>query len=591
MVCVSCNGEGNAGACNVCYPIPRTVQVINDVIYYIYYHSSRATYERIAVGCERSFFEPLIIEAKKALLDVVLDDLSEINKSLAVDVVKERRGVAKTKAAIADIYKVLKALGTTVVVEPVNADNISLMNPEFLCSESLVTRVIESETKLKETEEKVQQHNVQIESLLGINKALRCLLNEILNEAGFHATGVGKLQEALSAVDAAVAAAPASAVDALTAAAADTAASTVRPTRATQSSDDLGLPDSVAVAATLVDASERDDTPPVSVDLDAGTPVSADIDAGNAQPNEDDESNDTPVDHAATGDSSQVPPAGVSDAVVPNVAPLSPLPEASASVDPVTQEIVRVKPKPLPRSSKTNASHSLKHQRNIKAQHMAAATAALAVENGFPSDVATKMGTMAADCVAKNFSNNSNSKTYSDTIKNGIGNSGNVVGSLSKGKAPTKNAASANTPQKTSPTDTTQRNKKHRYNSSCITGTGTIATNGSSLAYVKPQIPQNKVLVVAGLNKAVNSVKLQSEVNKKAGCHVNLIHVQGLSRTINRSRTIAIELDNAGYELLSQSDFWEPNIRIWPFKGRHFWYYPKPHTKQEARNSVRESWT
>ena len=203
-----------------------------------------------------------------------------------------------------------------------------------------------------------------------------------------------------------------------------------------------------------------------------------------------------------------MPPAGVSDTVVSNVAPLSPSPEASTRVDPVTQDIVRVTPIPLPRSSKTKVSHSHKHQRNVTAQHMAAATAAFAVENGLPSDVATKMGTMAADCVAKNFSSNSNSKTYSDTIKNGIGNCGNAGWSF-KGKAPTNNAATANVPKKTSPPDTNQRNisnKKHRYNSSCITGTGTIAANGSSLAYVKPQIPQNKVLVVAGLNKAVNGV-------------------------------------------------------------------------------------
>ena len=107
---------------------------------------------------------------------------------------------------------------------------------------------------------------------------------------------------------------------------------------------------------------------------------------------------------------------------------------------------------------------------------------------------------------------------------------------------------------------------------------------------MKPVIPKNKVLVVAGVDKKVNNQRLQDHIDKQAGRHVNLIHVVGLSRTINRSRTVAIELDNADYEVLSKSDFWEPRIRTWPFEGRHFWYYPKRPTPQEIKSSMREQW-
>ena len=175
-------------------------------------------------------------------------------------------------------------------------------------------------------------------------------------------------------------------------------------------------------------------------------------------------------------------------------------------------------------------------------------------------------------------------KSYADSIKQA---NGNAV------KAPASKAAVGNVPQQKSPTNVGHRNrsnKKHRFNSTCTTGTGAIAPNGSSLAYVKPDIPKNEVLVVAGIDKKVNNEKLQNHINEQAGRHINLINVVGLSRTINRSRTVALELDKADYAQLSKSDFWEPSIRTWPFKGRHFWYLPKHHTPQEARHSVRDSW-
>ena len=114
---------------------------------------------------------------------------------------------------------------------------------------------------------------------------------------------------------------------------------------------------------------------------------------------------------------------------------------------------------------------------------------------------------------------------------------------------------------------------------------------------MKPIIPQNEVLVVAGIDKNVDNEKLQNHIDEQAGRHVKLINVVGLNRKINKSgypnqsKTVALELGKADYVLLSKADFWEQSIRIWPFKGRHFWYLPKRHTQQESSNSVRDSWT
>ena len=121
---------------------------------------------------------------------------------------------------------------------------------------------------------------------------------------------------------------------------------------------------------------------------------------------------------------------------------------------------------------------------------------------------------------------------------------------LSFVKAPARKAAVGNVSQQTSPNNAGHRNrfnKKHKFNSTCTIGTGSIAPNGSSLAYVKPDIPQTEVLVVAGIDKKVNNEKLQKHIDTQAGRHIELINVVGLNRTINksgypnRSRTVALE--------------------------------------------------
>ena len=76
----------------------------------------------------------------------------------------------------------------------------------------------------------------------------------------------------------------------------------------------------------------------------------------------------------------------------------TPLPLPATSVGHASSGILQP-PKPMPHNI------SLKKQKNLIAQHMAAATAALAVSSGLTSDMATSLGTMAADCVAKNYGN------------------------------------------------------------------------------------------------------------------------------------------------------------------------------------------
>ena len=184
MDCAACEDKGNPDdkihVCGVDKQLPIDLKVVNDVVFYIYYYSDRATYDNIAAGCELSFFDPDIVEAKKDFLDIVRDELKNRDKSLAAEVAKVRKGGTKSRASmiIGDIYMALRALGPDIDVKPTMAGKIPNMNPEFMCTESLVTRVNEAEKKLKENEEKVQ---LQIESLIEENKELRCLLNKFIN--------------------------------------------------------------------------------------------------------------------------------------------------------------------------------------------------------------------------------------------------------------------------------------------------------------------------------------------------------------------------------------------------------------------------
>ena len=566
MKCTSCKDkvspDANTDDCEVCKLLPYVV--VNDVVYYIYHNSDRATLDYIVVGCELTFYDTdVIVKAKEDFLRIVLDELYKIDQPLADEVKKARKAGTKSKAAmvISDIYNALKALGPAVEVEPANGDTISNVNPEFMCSESLVTRMKEAEAKVKETEEQVQYLTIQIESVIDDNKALKCLLDELVNERKKPAVTVGKTSLAADA-----AAVAATAIAPAVVAAAAPVVTLESGAEAEPPSDGLetGPVDSGAVA-------------PSDVESDHGyvSPISVGADAATAPPTVE-EYRDVAADEAVTSDPILVSAAEVSDSVAADVATPSSLPTTSVGHAP--QGIVKQRPKPMPRNV------SLRHQRNITAQRMAAATSALAVANGLPNDMAISLGTMAADCVAKNYTTKQQAISYADSIK--LGN-GNTV------KPPAIIAAASKVPQQTPPTNAGHRdrfNKKHKFNSTCTIGTGTIAPNGSSLAYVKPVIPKNKVLVVAGLDKKVNNERLQDHIDKQAGRHVNMIHVIGLNRTINQSRTVAIELDDADYDELSKSVFWEPSIRTWPFKGKHFWYYPKRCTQQEASKSVRESW-
>ena len=72
MACATGEDKCNQENCGVCYPLIYAIE--NDVVYYIYHYSDRATLDYIVIGCELTFSDPdIIVEAKKELLVFFID--------------------------------------------------------------------------------------------------------------------------------------------------------------------------------------------------------------------------------------------------------------------------------------------------------------------------------------------------------------------------------------------------------------------------------------------------------------------------------------------------------------------------------------
>ena len=138
--------------------------------------------------------------------------------------------------------------------------------------------------------------------------------------------------------------------------------------------------------------------------------------------------------------------------------------------------------------------------------------------------------------------------------------------------------------------DRNRRNKTKNYNSRFIRGTGNAPSNWSSLAPAKPGFLKHKVLVIHGLDKNVDSVRLQQELDIRAGHPVELLYVAPLSREKSWCKTIAIELNDSDYDQLSKPDFWEKGIKIRPWHGFKPWRQATRPTREEVQSSMREQW-
>ena len=118
-------------------------------------------------------------------------------------------------------------------------------------------------------------------------------------------------------------------------------------------------------------------------------------------------------------------------------------------------------------------------------------------------------------------------------------------------------------------------------------GTGTAS---SGLATAKPQFLNNKVLVIHGIDKNVDHEKLQQVIDRQAGKHIDLLYIATLSKESSWCTTLAIELNDSDYDILSNLYFWERRIKIRAWVGFRPWRQRSRPIIQEVQNPMRDQW-
>ena len=121
---------------------------------------------------------------------------------------------------------------------------------------------------------------------------------------------------------------------------------------------------------------------------------------------------------------------------------------------------------------------------------------------------------------------------------------------------------------------------------------GTASTPNRSLAGEMPEHFKNKVIVISPVSKELNQNQIKEEINRIAGKVINYkSDLILLNKTCQNSRTIAFELNDDDFMLLSNRSLWNSNMLISEFTGRRFWRQNKIKiTNTERKNAKRDSW-
>ena len=121
---------------------------------------------------------------------------------------------------------------------------------------------------------------------------------------------------------------------------------------------------------------------------------------------------------------------------------------------------------------------------------------------------------------------------------------------------------------------------------------GKATESGITIASKRPDYLDNKCLVISRVDKNITIPLLQEYINKRAGRHIRFLHEpQNLAKNYATWRTVAIELNNSDYELLSKPDFWDIDIRFADYIGRRFWRNnASKMSPNERKSSMRQQW-
>ena len=192
-------------------------------------------------------------------------------------------------------------------------------------------------------------------------------------------------------------------------------------------------------------------------------------------------------------------------------------------------------------SVRQKSKGSLKHERNVNKTQEAISAANKAVRNGATDEEARAIGMEAAKAVCKSYAQILNKSQAKTTNKN--------------------NTSTQSKSNKSRPSHISQY-KKGKCESSLI-----------SIAAKKPKYLEGKCLVVSRVKSDSTKVEFINYINSIAGKNVKFLSSpRNVAKEYSNWRTIEIEISDEDYQILSNPEIWDSELRIKDFVGRRYWH-------------------
>ena len=213
---------------------------------------------------------------------------------------------------------------------------------------------------------------------------------------------------------------------------------------------------------------------------------------------------------------------------------------------------------------KPKSKGKLKHERNLASVTQAISVTMEATRNGKTNEEIKQIGMDAATAICKSYANILSKK-----------HNGNLAKNINKGH-------------------TISQNKDNKVKISHIGQykKGKCVSSDNTIAAERPKYLDGKCLVVSRVKRDTTKSQFISYINRIAGKNVNFLSSpRNLAKDYSNWRTVAMEISNEDYEILSNPDIWDSNLRIKDFVGRRYWHNKASTlSANERKSTVYQSW-
>ena len=528
---------------------------VNNVLYYIDLNLKRSNEEKLIELGKAWFEEKEIIESKQLLLDFCQAELSVINKNLADDVKKIRIDSVnrpKVDVIFKDIIKIFECFSAhdkKLEIKAQNPECIPKCNPECVDLVSAVTRLDEITKENKEIRsdyEKLKGENVILNNkIVKIENEFQAILEKLSNLQIAHVSP----------------------------------RSTLVPTSRSRPAD---LTVTTSASRELTDASTNSGIITDAVLHDTIGIAGAKINETNAVEHINDYVPAVIIETTESMTHTQNVAATVTDPSISNSIPVTPtgvpanIAEATSGQDKDTavdsdnnnndNNTINAP------STRPKSKGSIKHERNLASTKQAISATIEAVRSGKSEEEIQEIAMTTATETCKSYA-----EMLAKKRSNVQTNNGNNVRPV---------AGAVDQPWQT-------QNKYNKAKKSHIGQykKGKVVAPDISIAAERPKYLDSKCLVVSRVNRDTSKSQFQNYINSIAGKNIKILNCRNLAKDYSRWRTVAIELCDEDYSILSNQDLWDSELRIKDFVGRRFWHNKASiMTANERKSSVYQSW-